>query len=375
MRGHIRKRARDTYSIILSLGIDPISGKRKQKWVTVKGTKKDADRELNRLINDFENGGIADSKSVTVQEWSTRWLAQVVSRNCRQRTVDSYESICRIHIAPVLGSMQLNKVRPIHVLSVLESSRKRGVSENTILHVYSTLRKLFGDAKRLNMISANSVERVTPPKIERKELDIPSPSDLSEILETAEKSKYAAVIRFLAFTGTRRGEALGLKWKHVNTDARTVSVVETLQRVVGSGLHSVPTKSRFGRRVINVDETTNRLLIHLRASQIERYLISGTPLDDDDFVFTNTVGDPLDPDHLSQGFKALVVKLGYPQFRLHDLRHAHAAGMISAGIHPVVIQRRLGHSSAAFTMDTYGHVSNELDRAAVDKFALVATGK
>jgi integrase len=173
----------------------------------------------------------------------------------------------------------------------------------------------------------------------------------------------------MARTGLRRGEAVALNWENIDLDGRIAKITRSASRVPGQGLQITPTKSAAGKRTLSLDPGTVVLLKHWRARQAEQALGMGAAFRDQGFIFTNLTGGALDPDHLSQAFKRHARAGGYPNIRLHDLRHFHAFGLIANNVHPKIVQDRLGHASAAFTMQVYGHGSEELQREAVERFA------
>ena len=146
-------------------------------------------------------------------------------------------------------------------------------------------------------------------------------------------------------------------------------IVATAQRLRGKGVVFQPTKTASSRRGIALDPATVKVLRRHRASQAERVLAFGGGYIDPDLVFADAIGAIIDPDRLSKAFRAIAIRAGYIDVNLHQLRHAHAAGLIRAGVHPRVVQDRLGHANAAFTMNVYGHASAGLQEQAARDFA------
>jgi len=147
------------------------------------------------------------------------------------------------------------------------------------------------------------------------------------------------------------------------------SIVQTAQRLNGVGVVMQPTKSASGRRGIALDQDTVAVLKAHRARQNELRLALGAARQENGLVFSGPLGEPMNPNRLSHAFHDLAHKAGSPGLRLHDLRHGHAAGLIEAGVHAKVVQERLGHASAAFTMQVYGHVAAGLQADAAQRFA------
>jgi hypothetical protein len=115
MRGHIVKRYKDSYTIVLSLGIDPATGKRRQQWVSVKGTKKDAERRLAELLHQLDTGTFMKPGRTTLGEFLERWLRDYAWCDLGPRTAEGYESMVRRHLVPKLGKILLTQLKPEHI--------------------------------------------------------------------------------------------------------------------------------------------------------------------------------------------------------------------------------------------------------------------
>lgn len=175
-------------------------------------------------------------------------------------------------------------------------------------------------------------------------------------------------MELLGTTGVRRGEALGLRWADVALDSATVRIVPAYVRGA-DGLHFGEPKTNTGRRMIALDPTTVAALRAHRAAQNRERLAWGPAYQDGDLVFSRENGAPLDPDSVTGIFERRVRELGLPRIRLHDLRHTHATLALTAGIHPKVVQERLGHSSITMTLDLYSHAIPAMQADAADRIA------
>jgi len=189
-------------------------------------------------------------------------------------------------------------------------------------------------------------------------------------LELADETPYRVVLHFMAFTGCRRGEALGLRWSDLDLENGTASIVQSLQRLKGLGLVLQPPKSAKCRRSIALDPETVGLLWEHRGRQLLYLVERDGAYKDQGLVFPGPLGGPLDPSVLTRNFEKLVRKTGLNGVRLHDLRHFHATLMLQQGTNPKIVQERRGQSSSAITMDTYSHVVPGLPEKPVKDFAL-----
>jgi len=174
-------------------------------------------------------------------------------------------------------------------------------------------------------------------------------------------------------TGGRRGEALGLCSSNVDLETGRISIRETALQDDGKMIDGEP-KTDMGRRSIDLDPATVALLEVHRKRQVAERLALGPGYSDAGLVFCHEDGTALSPDYVSKRFKRLSEQAGLPQIRLHDLRHTHATHLLEAGVHPKVVQERLGHATISMTLDTYSHAVPGMGRDAAAKVAALVLG-
>ena len=370
MRGTIRKlkRKEPTWEVRVDLPVG-VDGKRRMKSVSVRGTKRDADMRLRALLSSLDKGLSLDSSKGTTSQFLDWWLQNYVLPKVRPRTSERYASDIRLHIAPVIGGTRLANLRADDAQTVLSTMLDKGYSRKSVRHCYRVMRMAFKHAVEKGIVQVNVTDSVNPPKLEPTELELPRLEQVQHILELAASTPYAPVLNFLIRTGCRRGEALGLEWRHVDLEHGTVSIVQSLQRIGRTGLRFVPPKSAKSRRSVALDEDTVEMLRAHHGGQILVMAQLGTTYEDNGLVFPGPIGKPLDPATLTRNFEKLVKRTMMGRFRLHDLRHFHASMLLKAGVHLKVVQERLGHSSIAITADTYSHVAPSLQKEAADVFS------
>lgn len=204
---------------------------------------------------------------------------------------------------------------------------------------------------RWQVLGVNPCAAVSPPRAERPKLVVPDPEQVRAILAGSEGSRYHVPLTLAATAGLRRGEALGLRWREVRLDEGTIRVVASLQRA-GGELRFLEPKTDRSRRTVSLPPFAIETLRRARKEQAERRLLLGVAWVDEDVVADRGDGRPIEPGELSRAFH----RLAGDGIRLHDLRHAFGSALLEAGIHPKIASEALGHSSVAFTMDTYQHV-------------------
>ncbi len=215
---------------------------------------------------------------------------------------------------------------------------------------------------------SNPADRAHRLSKRRNEMKTWNASELATFLSSVQGDRLYGLWRLAATTGVRRGELLGLRWADVDLERATVRIVRAYVRGAG-GLHYGEPKTASGRRMIALDPVTVGVVRSHRARQAEERLAWGAGYQDGDLLFARENGTPLDPDSVTGFFERIVRELRLPRIRLHDLRHTHATLALSAGIHPKVVQERLGHSSIAMTLDLYSHSIPAMQADAADRIA------
>jgi integrase len=183
-------------------------------------------------------------------------------------------------------------------------------------------------------------------------------------MDAADDSRYRDAFRLAALTGMRRSELAGLKWPDIDLKSGRLSVIRTRQRIYGHGIVEGQPKTHRSRRSIALSPSAVSVLEYMKTRQIEMRLKAGPAWKQADYVFTKDSGAPIDPDNLSHEFTSIVNEAELPHGTFHGLRHSFATALLSANVHPAVVQSALGHSSITLTIDTYSHVMPGLEEAA-----------
>lgn len=382
MRGHITKRGKNSYSIVVSLGRDPGTGKYKYKWVSIQGTKRDAERRLAELLNQIDNGTYVPPSKMTVAEYLDRWLKEYAWANLAPRTAEGYELIVRRHIIPTLGKIGLTALKPEHIqryqsekLSSGRADGKGGLSPRTVRHHYMTLHNALEQAVRMGLLSRNAADAVSPPRFQRHQWQALSEFGLRSLLEAASESPYYVLFYLALFTGMRRSELLALRWCDVDLLLYRVAVNRSLHQLPKGEVVIRMPKSARSRRMVSLPPSAAQLLQEHKQEQARRRAAMGVELREEDLVFSDFEDKPLRPDSVTHAWVKLVRRIGLKGIRLHDARHTHASLMLKQGVHPKIVQERLGHASIQVTLDTYSHVAPGLQEAAAAGFDEMVSGR
>ena len=380
MKGSIRQRSKGSWEVCVDTGRDPATGKRLRHFESVKGTKKVAQQRMHELLHTLEQGVYVRPSRLTVAQFLGEWLQDYVELNCSPRTKASYEMIIRRHLIPELGSIPLSQLEPRHLQASYSRQREGGrvdgkgqLSPQTVRYCHSLLAEALGYAVKMGLLSRNVAQATEAPRADHKVMLTLAPEDVPRFLEAAQESPYYTLFYLLLHTGLRRGEALALRWKNVDLGLASLgisaylSVVEAAYKLNGTYVIKEP-KTSHSRRRIALPPSLGLVLRQHKAGQEAQRALLGKPLTDNDFVFAHPDGSPLDPSTVSHAFNKVMRKAGLPHIRLHDLRHTHASLLLQAGVHPKIVQERLGHSSIRVTLDTYSHVIGGLQEVAAQRF-------
>ena len=365
MRGHIRKRGAG-YQIVVDIGRDPITNKRKQKSIGGFKTKKEAEKALAQYISKIEKGEYFEAEKISLKEFLDHWLETYAKVNVAPKTFIRYKEFCNT-INNYIGHNKLNQIKPAHIQKFYSVLIDEGrLSNSTILKIHRMLHLALKHAVMWQMIINNPTEAVTAPRVKKTEMSVWDSDTANKFLNDIKETPIYIPTLLALTTGMRQGEICALKWDNINFSNGTISVVNSLQRLNGKLVIKPPKTDKSIRNISLMDFTIKELKEH-RKKQLEYKLLFGENYQDENFVCAWEDGRPMDPHYVSSKFAKLVKQLNYPKIRFHDLRHTHATMLLQQGVNPKIVQERLGHSQVTVTLDIYSHVLPNMQKEAVQK--------
>ena len=367
-RGNISRRGKASWRLKYEQGARDATGKRRIAYVTVNGTRRDAERELVRRLASVDAGTHVDPARTTVGEYLRAWLDAPTGLSAK--TVERYRQLAAQQLAPHIGHVKLQQLRPAAIeelhAKLLKAGGKNGapLSARTVGHCHRLLRAALERAARAEIIGRNVAAIVPPPKVQPREVQILTREQIAAVLSAFEGHVLGPLVALAVGSGARRGELCGLAWGCVDLDRATIRIERSLEET-SAGLRIKAPKSRHGVRTISIPRGAREALrAHRLQQQQYRLTIGAGRIEGGDYVFTTPTLCPLSPDNLSRDWRRALVALKLPQARFHDLRHFHASTLIAAGVDVLSISRRLGHATPGFTLTVYGHLFPNTDQAA-----------
>ena len=341
----------------------------KRHTATVSGGRVDAQRELRARLKSIDDNTHVTPDKVTVAEFLDRWM-DWASSNVSAKTAERFGELVAVQIKPHLGSMPLQKLRPIVLTELYAKLLREGrhdggpLSPSTVGHVHRVLFRSLGCAVSWGLVQTNAASMVKPPRVEAREIEIIKEDQIRTVLEKLRGRPLYPIIALALATGMRRGELLALRWSDVDLDGAKLRVEQSLEQT-RAGLRFKSPKTKHGRRSITLPASlVAELRAHWTAQQQQRLALGLGKAGDDALVFATWDGKPRRPNVLTNDWSTAMAASGL-KVTLHSLRHTHVSSLIAAGVDVLTISRRLGHASPTITLGVYGHLfSNTDDRAA-----------
>jgi integrase len=363
---------KDRYYVIAYDGTDPTTGRERRLWHPAGHARLDAEAIARRLESSAAGCELAEVQQLTLGRYLTeRWMPRR-RQSLQPTTAYRYQWIIDHYIDPALGSMPLRSVRAEHLdrfyteLLATGGRHASGLAPKTVYDVHVVIRAGLNQALRQHLVTTNVAHAAQPPRPRARQRSGPecwTAPQLTAFLDATRHLRLHPALHLAATTGMRRGEIVGLRWGDWNIANHRLSIARSRQ-VVGGRSHEAPVKTRSSRRCIDLDPDTETVLTRWQHRQKSDELPVGLA----DPIFTNTHGEPLHAESLSQLFDRQVCKIGLPRIRFHDLRHTHASLLVAAGVPIKVVSERLGHAHPGFTMATYQHVLPGMGADAARRF-------
>ena len=331
-------------------------------------TQKELTQKLRQEISTYQGVELTEDSKMPLGDWLDYWLNTIMAESIRPSTFEGYRRYIDSYIKPHLGKKQVSKITPTDVQNMYNKLKKRGrvrehpqygyeLSDSMIRSIHAMFHGAMKAAEQARLIAKNPTEGVTIPKSSTKQMQILNDAQLEKFMEEIEQ--YPAWHDFFYVemtTGLRVGELCGLMWSDFDADTGTLSINRTVHVEKGGKLATGETKTGQGTRKILLPASTAELLRERQKTALTEW------------IFPNPIKPevPTNPRSAYYQLKIILKSAGLPSIRFHDLRHTFATHALSSGVDAKTLSGILGHTKASFTLDTYTHVTGDMQRRAAD---------
>ena len=351
-----------------TVGYNPGTGKQIQKSITGK-TQKEVAQKLKELTAALDAGTYIAPNKTTVGQWLDTWQAEYLGA-VKLSTVSSYQATIKNHIKPGLGAIKLESLTTQDIQEFYNSrlkgdEKRESLSPKTVKNIHGVLHKALHQAMLNGLIRNNPSDACVLPKAIKKKVKPLNEEQIAALLKALKGHKYENLILTALFTGLREGEVCGLQWDCVNLESGAILVDKQLQSIRKSVRGDrdkyalVPTKNGK-ERYLTVAPFVVELLKKEKSKQDNNRKLFEGDYEDSGLVFTDEIGRRITPQAAYRAFKLVVTELGFETARFHDLRHSFAVASLRSGDDVKTVQENLGHATSAFTLDVYGHVTEQM---------------
>jgi len=316
----------------------------------------------------LDKGTFLRPGKTTLAEYLLKWLSDYAKPNLSPRGYERYQGIITKYLIPDFGSITLTQLRPEHLQKHYTGKLNNGLSAGTVRYHHAVIHKALQTAMKWGLLNHNVADGVDVPRVHHNEMQTWDEYETNRFLEAAKSTPYYALFYTALFTGMRRSELLALRWQDLDFIFSQISVSRSLHHLKDGSYVFLQPKSAKSRRTIALSPSAIITLEEHKEKQEAIRNALGITLKEDDLVFSTPEGKPLRPNTVTRAWSMLATRAGIKTIRLHDARHTHASLMLKQGVHPKVVQERLGHSTIAMTLDTYSHVTPGLQQAAAESF-------
>lgn len=353
----------------IDVGIDPKTGKRKQKYRGGFPTRKAAQDELTSIQSQVLDGSYFEPSIEMFEVFLNRWFDGIYRRSVEPTTAESRRHIVDKQIITYFNQKKLSDINTFMIDEFYEAKLEEGLSPGYIKIMHSILNQAFKKALNWKLIKYNPVLEASPPPVKSSKIKgLWTKYETKRFLELVTEKSVEIPYILGIFTGMRRGETLGLKWSDINFETGHIHVQRSLARTKENGLFFKSVKTESSDRIVVVSDYVINLLNEHQQRQQKLKNKLGVSFIEHDLVNCTFDGKPIEPRNLLRQFQSLIKEANLPKITFHDLRHLHATTLMALGENPKVVADRLGHSRVQVTLDIYSHVSTELQRLTANKF-------
>lgn len=352
---------------------DPVTGVTKQKWISGFATKEEAKSARDLARTESRQGVFVSPSKITVQEHFEEWI-NLKKTKVKATTADNYRQLLDFYILPKFGNTLLKDLNAFKIerfyLDLAEGGSRKGnpLSRSTVRLVSIVLAQGLERAVKERKLALNPAKGIERPVGKTRRNEPFTASELKTFLSGVEGHRLSAFYRLSAYSGARRGELVALRWADMDLDKGIITISKNRTRVRSEVIEQNSTKGGEGRRTIDIDLETTRIMKAHKVRQNQERLLLGEAWHETGYIFVQEHGLPIDPDTPSKLFQSVRERLELREQTLHDLRHLHATELLRHGVGIHLVKERLGHKDISVTLEIYGHIRADDKKAVADQF-------
>ena len=329
-------------------------------------TQKSALKQLHQLIDLYRDVDLTEECRMTLGEWLDKWLDEYMIFTIRESTLDSYRAMVKNQVKPFIGGKQISSLTTADMQKFYNKIKKEGrvrehpihgktLADSMVRGVHMMLHEALDTAVKERLIAKNPTNGTTVPKCNYPEKQILGDNQLETFLEAIKGHEYWCDFFYVeVMTGLRRGEICGLRWQDINFEENKLQVKRSVSVKKGGGVSIGETKTETGVRCIQMPPSVAELLKSKKQTAITEWV----------FPHFLHPEQPISPASAYRKLKVILKNAELPLIRFHDLRHTFATHATQGGVDPKTLAGILGHTNASFTLDTYTHVTSDMQKSA-----------
>ncbi|WP_046175355.1 site-specific integrase [Domibacillus indicus] len=369
MKGSVIKRG-ETWTYIIDIGKDPLTGKRKQKTKGGFRLKKDAEAAMRKLLSEVDEGDYFRPSDEQFSLFIQKWFYEYYSKRVKDTTAKSREYMMQKHLIDgnPFSNKPISAITTEDIDALYNLKYEEEYSPAYIRKIHNMLNQAFDKAKKWRKIKYNPASEAESPPIRQKEMVIWSFNEIHRFLDVCRGERCYLTFLLALYTGMRRGELLGLKWSDIDFDKQIINVNRQLAYIPLKGYVVTTLKTKKSQRKIPISNEVIKALLISKTEQQEWKEKLGQAYEDNDFVICTEFGKPRDPSNVLRTMKRVCESAKVTPIRFHDLRHTHASILISSNVDIVRVAKRLGHADPKITLGVYAHLVPDATDDSADIF-------
>ena len=319
------------------------------------GTQKELTAKLHQCIEAYQGVNLTEMSRITLLEWLDQWLVSTEG-TVRSSTLNRYRRYIENHIRPTLGEKKITQIRPTNIQKLYDRLGHT-LASSTVRDIHTILHHALRVAVEQGIIPANPTDEVRPPQIVRQPMKVLNEEQLDAFMEVIKSDPVWYDFFYTELTtGLRRGEICGLRWEDFDERDGTLKICRTLHKEKGGVLVTGNTKTYASKRKIVLPPSVTAMLTERKKGALTEW------------IFPNPIRpeDPINPESAYRQLKKFLSDAGLPSIRFHDLRHTFSTHALASGVDAKTLSGILGHTKASFTLDTYTHITGDMQKRAAD---------